>query len=210
MCFPSWLFLLCVAPSWCWFMRLVVVLLVVGLLVLLSPLFLVRHDQVRLCFSSWFNAECHLVGVAVWFSAPGGYASGWLCAIQLVRLLRASLVSSLPVRPSVVRVSCRRSSLVGACATASRLICPSSCLFAFIVAVRVSPPGVVRCSCRWQSACSCFLRFIFSVGYDVELRGFLRLLVRLGGGLLLPPVCLSFIFFRCFSTWFCVFPLTNG
>ena len=95
------------------------------------------------------------------FSAPGGYASGWLCAIQLVRLLRASLVSSLPVRPSVVRVSCRRSSLVGACATASRLICPSSCLFAFIVAVRVSPPGVVRCSCRWQSACNCFLFMLF-------------------------------------------------
>jgi hypothetical protein len=40
--------------------------------------------------------------------------------------------------------------------------------------------------------------FICVVGYDMKLRGFLRLLVRLGGGLLLPPVCLSFIFFLVF------------
>lgn len=56
--------LVLVAPGW--FMRLVVVLLVVGLLVLLSPLFLVRHDQARLCFSCGFNAECHPGWVAVW------------------------------------------------------------------------------------------------------------------------------------------------
>lgn len=110
-------------------------------------------------------------------SASGGYASGWLCAIQLVRLLRASLVSSLPVRPSVVRVSCRysRFSAVYLCATASRLICPSSCLFAFIVATRFSPPGVVRLSCRWQSALICSLFMLF-VGYVVNVaRGFFLL-----------------------------------
>ena len=56
--------LVLVAPGW--FMRLVVVLLVVGLLVLLSPLFLVRHDQARLWSCSWFNAECHPGWVAVW------------------------------------------------------------------------------------------------------------------------------------------------
>lgn len=58
-------FLLCVAPSWCWFMRFLLVrwfLVVVGP----PPLFLVRHDQARLCFSSWFNAECHPGWVAVW------------------------------------------------------------------------------------------------------------------------------------------------
>ena len=121
-------------------------------------------------------------------SAPGGYASGWLCAIQLVRLLRASLVSSLPVRPSVVRVSCRysRFSAVYLCATASRLICPSSCLFAFIVATRFSPPGVVRLSCRWQSALICSL-FMVVVGYVVNVaRGFFLL------------ACLQFIQFPPF------------
>ena len=60
----SWL-LLCVAPSWCWFMRFLLswwFLVVVGP----PPLFLVRHDQARLCFSCGFNAECHPGWVAVW------------------------------------------------------------------------------------------------------------------------------------------------
>ena len=62
--FCSWL-LLCVAPSWCWFMRFLLswwFLVVVGP----PPLFLVRHDQVRLWSCSWFNAECHPGWVAVW------------------------------------------------------------------------------------------------------------------------------------------------
>ena len=53
--------------------------------------------------------------------------------------------------------------------------------------------------------------FILVVGYDVELRGFLRLLIpllRVACFFLLSALVL--FFFRCFSTWFCVFPLTNG
>lgn len=60
-----WLLLLCVAPSWCWFMRFLLFwwfLVVVGP----PPLFLVRHDQARLWFSCGFNAECHPGWVAVW------------------------------------------------------------------------------------------------------------------------------------------------
>ena len=182
--------LLCVAPSWCWLLLvrvllvLLVLLVVVGLVVLLlrcfvdpapgSPPLLTQN-------ATWLGWLC---GV----SAPGVYASGWLCAIQLVRLLRASLVSSLPVRPSVVRVSCRysRFSAVYLCATASRLICPSSCLFAFIVATRCSPPGVVRLSCRWQSALICSLFMLF-VGYGLNVaRGFFLL------------ACLQFIQFPPF------------
>lgn len=64
-CFSAPLFLLCVAPSWCWFMRFLLswwFLVVIGP----PPLFLVRHDQVRLWSCSWFNAECHPGWVAVW------------------------------------------------------------------------------------------------------------------------------------------------
>ena len=106
-------------------------------------------------------------------------------------------------RPSVVRSSSRRSSLSSACAVAFRLTSPSSCLFALIVACRVFPVLVSRVSCRWQSACVCFLRSIFFVGYDVELRGFLRLLVPLCGWLASSSCCLIYIhyvaFLYCFS-----------
>ena len=59
--------LVLVAPGW--FMLLLVrVLLFWWFLVVVGPppLFLVRHDQVRLCFSCGFNAECHPGWVAVW------------------------------------------------------------------------------------------------------------------------------------------------
>lgn len=106
-----------------------------------------------------------LVGWLCGVSAPGGYASGWLCAIQLVRLVRASCTRSVLFRPSVVRVSCRSFSILPPFAHASRLITPvSGCWFALICANRVSPFGVVRFSCRWQCACT-FCLFIFSVGY---------------------------------------------
>lgn len=69
-CVVARVFLLCVAPSWCWLLLVGscvwLFFLVVGLLVLLSPLFLVRHDQARLWSCSWFNAECHPGWVAVW------------------------------------------------------------------------------------------------------------------------------------------------
>jgi hypothetical protein len=44
-------------------------LVVVGLVVLLSPLFLVRHDQARLCF---LTQNATLVGWLCGVSAPGG------------------------------------------------------------------------------------------------------------------------------------------
>lgn len=64
-------FLLLVAPVCCIVLVLVapgscVVLLVVGLLVLLSPLFLVRHDQARLCFSWFFFLTFFATAVLRW------------------------------------------------------------------------------------------------------------------------------------------------
>jgi hypothetical protein len=53
--------------------------------------------------------------------------------------------------------------------------------------------------------------FICVVGYGLKLLGFLRLLIpllRVACFFLLSALVLSF--FWCFSTWFCVFPLTNG
>ena len=96
-------------------------------------------------------------------SAPGGYASGWLCAIQLVRLIRASYIGSVLFIPSVVRVSCRKcpSPFV---AVASRLFFPSGCWFMFSAAVHSSPPGVVRASSRCACACS-FSLFMLLLGY---------------------------------------------
>lgn len=69
-------FLLLVAPVRCTVLVLVHAfllswwfLVVVGL----PPLFLVRHDLVRLWSCSWFNAECHPGWVAVWC-----FCSWWL------------------------------------------------------------------------------------------------------------------------------------
>lgn len=72
--------LVLVAPGW--FMRLVVVLLVVGLLVLLSPLFLVRHDQRVFAPAPGLMQNATLVGWLCGVSASGGYGSLSRCAVM--------------------------------------------------------------------------------------------------------------------------------
>ena len=135
-----------------------------------------------------------LVGWLCGVSAPGGYASGWLCAIRFVRLVRASCTRSVLFRPSVVRSSCQNFSILPPFALASQLISPvSGCWFALIMANRFSPFGVVHSSCRWQWACSFFLFMVF-VGYVVNVaRGFFLL------------ACLHLILFcsflYCFSSF---------
>lgn len=155
------------------------VLLVVGLLVLLSPLFCVgscRFVTIWVGPAPGLTQNATLVGWLCGVSAPGGYASGWLCAIRFVRLVRASCTRSVLFRPSVVRSSCQNFSILPPFALASQLIFPvSGCWFALIMANRFSPFGVVHFSCRWQWACS-FSLFMFFVGYVVNVaRGFFLL-----------------------------------
>ena len=134
-------------------------------------------------------------------------------ALASFRRSRASLTRSVLFRPFVVRSSSRRLSvLLSSCAYPVRFTSPvSGFRFALIVACRAFPVVVRRVSCRWQSACVCSLFFIVFVGYDVKLRGFLRLLIpllRVACFFLLSVLFLSF--FLVFSTGSRVFPLTNG
>ena len=144
-------------------------------------------------------------------SAPGVYASGWLCAIQLVRLSRASYIGSVLFSPSVSRVSCRYCILCSpsrcVVAVASRLRVPSGIWFPFSAAVRSIHAGVVHASVRCACACS-FSLFILVVGYGLKLRGFLRLLIRCAVACFFLLSVVSLSVFSFFATVFRHFPLT--
>lgn len=90
--------LLCVAPSWCWFMRFLLswwFLVVVGP----PPLFLIRHDLGWLWSCSWFNAECHPGWVAVWcfcsWRSMGVRLGVLSCSSRCLRTRRFCLVCVL-------------------------------------------------------------------------------------------------------------------
>ena len=189
---PGWFLLLCgsCVVGCFWFF-----LVVVGWVVLLLRCFWCVTIKLVCGPAPGLTQNATLVGWLCGVSAPGGYASGWLCAIQLVRLSRASRTRSVLFRPSVVRVSCRSFSILPPFAHASRLITPvSGCWFALICANRVSPFGVVRFSCRWQCACS-FSLFMLLLGYVLNVaRVSLPCLIVAYPFLLL--FVLFFVFFR--------------
>lgn len=118
-------------------------------------------------------------------------------------LVRLFTPCSLPSGPrfSRVVVFVRSSSFVSGFRLMSRSIL-------LVRVVFVSSSRRLSCVTVLWSPAMCF---ILVVGYDVKLRGFLRLLIpllRVACFFLLSALVLSF--FVVLSTWFCVFPLTFG
>lgn len=221
--FCSWcvLLLLVVSPVRCtvlvlvasgWFMRLVVVLLVVGLLVLLSPLFLVRHDQALLWFSCGFNAECHPGWVAVW------YFCSWRLCLWVVVCHPVGSSGSCFVYHVASWSLCCCSCLVSVVSDSSHLLYGVDVSFYCPVFVSVCVYCCVPCFSAWccscllsVAVCSCLLSvhgccWLWCRASGVSASVVLRCAVACF--FLLSVLVLSF--FVVLSIWFCVFPLTFG
>lgn len=134
--------LLCVAPSCCWLL----VLLVVGLVVLLSPLFLVRHDQVCLCWLCGLTQNATLVGWLLWCGVlvfSQWFLVGFCC------LLRICPCSSWVVHRRFLRF-----------ALSSRCCCLFLGFFLVLLLGRPASP-VLFCLFSFVSWCRLLVRFFF-------------------------------------------------